>query len=132
METLWEDNFVEVVEKDGFKSLFAKKNYDIGDVICSVEGEEIDVPNRYSVHVGNNVHVNVKEPVMYINHDCLGNIILVNRTFVANRRIKKGDEIAFDYNTTENELAEPFTCFRCNQLVKGENYKSEYPCFNSN
>ncbi len=128
MEVTWENETVEVVEKDGFKALIAKRDYIKGEVVCLVEGEEISVPNRYSVQVGKNLHINVKEPVMYINHQCDGNIDLLNRTFVANRNINTGEEITFDYNKTEEILAEQFTCFRCGQIVKGKNFAAQYPC----
>lgn len=128
MEVTWENETVEVVEKDGFKALIAKRDYKKGEVVCFVEGEEISVPNRYSVQVGKNLHINVKEPVMYINHQCDGNIDLLNRSFVANKNINSGEEITFDYNKTEEILAEPFTCFRCGQIVKGKNFAAQYPC----
>lgn len=128
MLLIWENEMLEVVEKDGFKSLYAKKYYIEGEIISYVEGEEITQPNRYSVQVGENLHVNVKEPVMYINHNCDGNIFLKDRKFISNRVIKIGEEITFDYNRTELNLAEPFECFRCGQIVKGKQLLAQFPC----
>lgn len=128
MEVIWENDFVEVVQKEGFKSLIAGRNYQKGELVCLVEGEEISEPNRYSVQIEKKLHINVKEPIMYINHNCDGNIQLEGRSFIANRVIKTGEEITFDYNETENILAEPFTCFRCGQNVKGREFSDQYPC----
>lgn len=128
MITTWEDEKVEVKEKNGFKSLISKRYFLKGEQIFFVEGEEIKIPNRYSVQVSDSIHVNVKEPVMYINHKCDGNIQLIERAFYALKQIQVGEEITFNYNNTERVLAEEFKCFRCGQLVKGNKSKAEFPC----
>ena len=128
MITVWEDEKVEVKEENGIKSLISKRSFVKGEQICFVEGEEIKTPNRYSVQVSALIHVNVKEPVMYINHKCDGNIQLKERAFYALKQIRVGEEITFNYNDTERVLAEEFKCFRCGQLVKGNEFKAEFPC----
>ena len=128
MITVWEDEKVEVKEENGIKSLISKRSFVEGEQICFVEGEEIKTPNRYSVQVSALIHVNVKEPVMYINHKCDGNIHLKERAFYALKQIRVGEEITFNYNDTERVLAEEFKCFRCGQLVKGNESKAEFPC----
>lgn len=128
MITVWEDKKVEVKEENGIKSLISKRSFVKGEQICFVEGEEIKTPNRYSVQVSALIHVNVKEPVMYINHKCDGNIQLKERAFYALKQIRVGEEITFNYNDTERVLAEEFKCFRCGQLVKGNESKAEFPC----
>jgi len=128
MITVWEDEKVEVKEENGIKSLISKRSFVEGEQICFVEGEEIKTPNRYSVQVSALIHVNVKEPVMYINHKCDGNIQLKERAFYALKQIRVGEEITFNYNDTERVLAEEFKCFRCGQLVKGNESKAEFPC----
>lgn len=128
----WQNTKLKVVEKDGFKSLIAKQNIKKGDIVCFVEGETLHIPNRYSVQVGDNQHINVKAPAKFINHNCDGNIALVGMAFTAIKDIAAEDEITFDYNTTEDVLDEPFKCFRCGQLVKGKLFTNEYPCYNLN
>ena len=132
MITTWEDEKVEVKEKNGIKSLISKRYFLKGEQIFFVEGEEIKIPNRYSVQVSDSIHVNVKEPVMYINHKCDGNIQLIERAFYALKQIQVGEEITFNYNNTERVLAEEFKCFRCGQLVKGNKSKTEFPCLKFN
>ena len=130
MITVWEDEKLEVKEENGIKSLVSKRSFAKGEQICFVEGEEIKNPNRYSVQVSASIHVNVKEPVMYINHKCDGNIELKERAFYALKKIQVGEEITFNYNDTERVLAEEFKCFRCGQLVKGNESKADFPCLN--
>lgn len=117
-----------IQEVNGFKGLYATRQFKKGEVVCLVEGEEISDANRYSVQVSKNIHVNVKEPVMYINHNCSGNIELVGRKFIAIQEIKPYDEISFNYLITEDILAESFECSRCGQIVKGKNYIFDLPC----
>lgn len=132
MITIWKSDDFKVIEKENFKSLIAERKFEKGEVVCVVEGEIIEKPNRYSVQIGPNKHINVKEPIMYINHDCDGNITLENKKFIATKSIQKGEEINFDYNSNELELSEPFKCFKCGQIVKGKLFKNKYPCLNLN
>ena len=46
----------------------------------------------------------------YLNHSCRPNAAVQGRTLVASRSIARGDEITFDYETTEDAMAEPFCC----------------------
>lgn len=119
---------MEVREIDGIKGLFASTNFKKGEVVCHIKGNKIAAPTRTSVQVGINEHIDVKEPIMYINHRCEGNIELKNDTFVAVQDIAKGDEITFNYNETEDELAEPFICRDCGELVRGKRYIDELFC----
>lgn len=125
MEIVWENENFEVRIENGFHFLFSKCDFQVGEIVCPVEGEEIDKPNRYSVQVAENLHINVQEPVKYINHNCVGNIRLIGRNFIANEPINIGDEISFNYNSSEDELAEPFTCFRCGKKIKGRKFIEE-------
>ena len=125
MEVVWEDDNFIVSERKGFHALISKRDFLEGEEVCKVIGKEITQPNRFSVQVGQNLHINVKAPVKYINHDCTGNIELQGRKFVAIKPIFKGDEIAFNYNSSEDELAEPFTCNKCGKLIKGRKFSEE-------
>lgn len=124
----WENEFFEVKSINKVKGLFAKVDFSIGEQVCLIEGETISAPNRYSVQVSKTEHVNVKEPVMYINHNCDANLRLSGYVFIATKNIKIGDELVFNYLDSEDVLAEPFKCFRCHQNVKGKSFVEEFPC----
>lgn len=121
---------MEIRETKGMKGLFSTADFRVGDVVCKIEGEIIKKPTRTSLQVGINEHIDVKEPIMYINHSCNGNIGLKNDTFVAIDNIDCGDEITFNYNETELVLAEPFNCRDCGQLLKGKMFLDELECPN--
>jgi hypothetical protein len=94
-----------------------------GDEVLRVDGALVDRPSRTSVQVGEGEHVDVPPgvddarvrvefPWRYLNHSCDANARLVGRSLVALRAIAAGEEVTFDYRTTEWDMATPFTC-RC-------------------
>lgn len=92
-----------------------------GEVLLEIAGELSDRPSRYSIQLGKDTHI--EPPPMYqqdvssatyawqfLNHSCDPNAALEGTHLVAIKPIRAGDEITFDYNTTELEMASPFTC----------------------
>jgi hypothetical protein len=94
-----------------------------GEVLLEVEGVFVDRPDRYSLQVDANLHI-VPPPGVsreddaeryrwrYLNHSCRPNATFRGRLLVAVAPIGRGEEVTFDYNTTEVEIARPFEC-RC-------------------
>ena len=121
---------MEVKDVNGMKGLFALKSYQCGDVICLVTGNKIATPSRTSLQIGPNSHLDVKAPIMFINHSCNGNISFKNNTFVAIKGINCGDEITFNYLETEEILSNPFLCRDCGDLLKGNQFEIGKNCLN--
>ena len=121
---------MEIREINGMKGLFATKSYEIGDVICTIEGEQIPAATRTSLQIGDGIHIDVKAPIMFINHQCHANISLKSNTFVAITEISVGQEITFNYFETEDILSNPFICRDCGDLVKGKTFNSPKNCLN--
>lgn len=103
------------------RCLRAGTRFEKGDVILVLEGLLSDVPSRYSVQVGAELHVqpapgipedSVRAAWRYLNHSCRPNGAFRGPVLSAIEAIEPGDEITFDYNTTEGSMAEPFVC-RC-------------------
>jgi SET domain-containing protein len=73
-------------------------------------------PTRFSIQVGRDVHLDPisdrESPWGCLNHGCDPNVAIdvERRAIIARRGIVAGDQLRFDYNTTEWELAEPFVC----------------------
>ena len=106
---------------DGQHRLVATRDFDIGDHILVLEGEIAESPSRFSVQIGPGRHVEVPAEVQveqpldiyrwrFLNHSCEPNAKFDNRNLVAIREIKASEQITFDYNTTEYDLATPFEC----------------------
>jgi hypothetical protein len=92
-----------------------------GACILRLEGHPSALPTRYSVQVGWQEHVETWVPlveeasldscqVRYMNHSCQPNTRFADRQVIALRDIAAHEELTFDYNTTEWEMAEAFQC----------------------
>jgi hypothetical protein len=104
-----------------------------GTQLLQLTGLVVDQPNRLSVQVDEHLHV-APPPTMppnedperylwrFLNHSCEPNAYWTKRTLIALRDIAAWEEITFDYNCTELEIAEPFKygCGACEgNLIRG-------------
>ncbi len=111
-----------------------------GERLFYMEGSETPTPTRFSVQIGPGLHIdqeearNVDDRVAryfwrYMNHHCEPSTDITERDVVARRNIAAGEDVTFDYNTTEYDLAEPFACHcgspRCVGTVRGARHLTE-------
>ena len=88
--------------------LFATKQYNKGDTIFVLKGQETNYPTRESIYVGNNTHI-LDQMGQYINHSFEPTTQIVGYNVVALIDINENDEITFNYNENELTMAAPFT-----------------------
>lgn len=115
-------------------ALFATRAFARGERILLIEGRTQRSPTRYSIQLDTNVHIEadgdlaseemrVRHPWRFLNHACDPVARVSGDALYALRAIAAGDEITFDYTTTEAEMAEPFDCVcaspRCVGRVQG-------------
>lgn len=116
-------SWIGVARVRGEFRLVAQVPIEVGEVVFHMEGRIADRPSRYTVQVGAEEHLDPWEahdltwvldhrPYAFMNHSCAPNARIVDRDVVAHRRIERGDEVTFDYRTTERIMREPFLC-RC-------------------
>lgn len=114
---------VGVAQAMGEFSVLAAVPIQTGEVVFRIEGLQVEVPSRFSVQVDERFHIDLAHgaseaeiilhhPWRFMNHSCDPSARIVSREVLALRPILPGDEITFDYDTTEMEMAEPFDC-RC-------------------
>ena len=114
--------------KQGMRGLFANRTFDKGEIILLLKGNYFNKPTRTSIQVGRDKHVENYEGGL-INHHCnpSANIVVIPEVepalVVANKTIFKGEEITFDYETTEVDMAEPFKCNCHGNWIRGKNYR---------
>lgn len=89
------------------KGLYATEAYLPGDVILHLSGTLLLKPSRTSIHIGHDMHVEDKMG-QYINHSFEPNTRIVLNRVVAIKPIKPFEEITFNYNETEVDMAHPF------------------------
>jgi len=114
---------VVVTRVRGERGVVATEPIGVGEEVLAILGVVTDRPSRTSIQVGEREHVDIppdlpadrvgeRYPWQFLNHGCGPNAAVVGRSLVALRRIGRGDEITFDYNATEYDMASPFRC-RC-------------------
>ena len=107
--------------------LVALRPVAVGQLILRIDGELASLPSRHSVQIDTDVHVAPaaaaagQHPLdhgywRYLNHSCDPNATLRGRALLALRDIAANDDVTFDYNPTEWDMAEPFAC-HCGSAV---------------
>ncbi len=110
-----------VVRAGGEYRAVATEPIATGELIAKIEGVLSKQPSRYTIQIGENEHVDLPpdaslEQIMdrhtwrFLNHSCDPNAVIKGRTLVAARPIGPLEEVTFNYNTTEYEMAVPFKC----------------------
>lgn len=118
-----------VARREGIYRVIAIEPIPAGALILSVEGVFVDAPSRYSIQVGETLHVEPPRellpdldpdrcPWRFLNHSCAPNAALGAAlhpegnplTLIALRSIARWEEISFDYNSNEFDMAAPFAC----------------------
>lgn len=122
-----------LVTQDG-RHLIAIRPIAAGTTLFSLIGRETPTPTRYSVQVGPALHLDqdcardITDVVhrfywRYMDHHCEPTTVIRHREVIALRDIAQGDRVTFNYNTTEDDMAEPFRCHcgsaRCAGMVRG-------------
>ena len=119
----------------GYKGLYARKDIIAGSVIFDLKGRISRRGNKYSIQLSRDKHLDfplIRKPHdhldyawQYVNHSCEPNgyVNAAEYSFCALRNIGKGEEITFNYLTTEYELATPFLCecrsVKCLGFIRG-------------
>lgn len=132
---------VEIRDDEGFKGVFAAAEIPAHSLIINLKGAISTEVSRYSVQVGENEHLNLPDGMVtvidpgyfwkYLNHSCAPNgyINTAERTFRALRQIRTGEEVTFNYLTTEDDMAAPFQCdctaAQCFGLIRGRKHLTD-------
>ncbi|MEK6700639.1 MAG: SET domain-containing protein-lysine N-methyltransferase [Planctomycetota bacterium] len=112
---------VEVAQSKGMHRVVASEAIEPGEGILDVHGVFVDLPSRFSIQVDDELHVvpvldgvpthdSARYSWRFLNHSCVPNAAMVGLRLLALMPIQQWEEVTFDYNTTEFEIAEPFRC----------------------
>ena len=116
----------------------SRTNVAPGGLIADLAGVVVGKPDRYTIQLGKAEHLDAfgvvsaedlsaRFPWRFLNHACRPNSAVRGRRLVATTTIQAGEEVTFNYNTTEFDMAEPFAC-RCGApecrggMVRGYRY----------
>ncbi|MBW2713285.1 MAG: SET domain-containing protein [Deltaproteobacteria bacterium] len=108
---------VQAVDERRGSGLISQKKRAVGDVLASVEANSLimEAPDKHSVQLGFDRHLDTTDLCMaHLNHSCSPNTKITFEegvvTMHAIRDIAVGDELSFNYLTTEYDLECPFEC----------------------
>src|SRR4051794_10437090 len=110
-----------IAQREGANHAFALEAIAAGGEVLEIGGVMWGHPDRYSVQIGERLHLkppadlspdddDVRYRWRFLNHSCRPNAAVRGTLLVAIAPIAKGEEVTFDYNTTELEIASPFEC----------------------
>lgn len=113
----------EVRTHDGFAGVFAARSLVKGEEVFRLAGDVRRRPSKYSIQIGVDRHVeprnggngapaSMQESWRFLNHSCDPNLEVAFDTMrlVARRDVAVGEELSFNYLTTEWDMATPFEC----------------------
>jgi hypothetical protein len=113
---------VAVLPIHGQYGLVATDTVATGTTLFFMEGIITEVPSRYSVQIDRALHLDVpgshppegiddRYSWRFLNHSCEPNCVIRGRELIAVKTIEPDQEITFNYNTTEYDIAETFDCY---------------------
>ena len=104
-------NHLKTLKNNGYHMTVAARIFKTDEAIFLVDGAELDQPTVYTIQVGTDRH-RLTTYGMYVNHSCHPNSYfdVENLVFRALQMINVGEEITFNYCTTEYDMSRPFQC----------------------
>lgn len=121
-------NKIFLLQTEKGKGLFAGEEILAGEKILEFEKNFVDYPTNKTLRIGENTHQLSTDPEAFenfINHSCepTAQIDFKNLFLIASRTIDKGEEITYDYFTSDWEDEDVFDCrcgsSNCRLLVNG-------------
>ena len=115
-------NETDVMINDGVAGhgVFADQSFEAGDLILPIQGTLVSSPTRHTIQIDMDKHLalSLDDPAIKLNHHCNANACLLphQKALIARYAIPEGDEIFFNYLTSEFELAHPFDC-QCDAAI---------------
>jgi len=124
---------VEIHSNEKGSAVIALKDFKKGDVVLkSTPFQIVDAPEKYTIQKTATDHILLKQvEATNVNHSCNPNLYIVDNDegafdFVALRDISAGEELSWDYETTEMQLSNPFKCLcqseNCRGWIRGFAY----------
>jgi hypothetical protein len=104
---------VSLVEGPLGKALVAARDIHPGEAVLSLTGEVVEHPDRFTIQIGEGRHLRPEGHAWaYLNHACDPTcaVDVPRMAVVALRPIPGGEELTFNYLTTEWRMAAPFPC----------------------
>jgi hypothetical protein len=109
---------MEIKSNNDFNGLYATKKYIQYINIYKLVGEVVNKPTRTSIEIDDNQHIEDKYGI-YMNHSFNPNCKIQDGHIFSIKNINIGDELTFNYNDNETDMAYPFIDNITQQKVTG-------------
>ena len=94
-------------ERVNGEALFSLRTHKINDTVFVLYGEIEKNPTKYTIEISKTEHILDKWGI-YMNHSFNPTTQIVGRNVIAVCDINIGDELNFNYNVSETNMATPF------------------------
>ncbi|CAH1250172.1 Hypp8799 [Branchiostoma lanceolatum] len=98
------------------KCVVANTEIKAGTHLFTLYGDKLREPTPYTIQVASRAHIHPEGKLIFVNHSCSPNTrfqYTPSWDLYAVRDILPGEELTFDYTTTEWQMAQPFQCNCC-------------------
>lgn len=123
---------VKIDRSNGSFGVHALRSFEVGSIVLSglFLGDPHSHRHSHTIQTGPSQHRLMDLPARLLNHSCNANLgarkVSNAYDFIARRNIQAGEELTFDYETTEDELGHQFRCscgsLHCRKDIKGFHY----------
>ncbi len=118
-----------IIQHQYGKGLQSNRSFAAGEHVIELAGIWVQQPSTYTIQMGDSRHLEPSDHLWaLINHSCAPNLQVSceGMEMRALRHILAGEELFFDYLTTEWDMATPFACQcnsdQCKQTISGARY----------
>lgn len=98
---------IKYCERVGEQALFSLEKHLTGEIVFQLDGEIKNTPTKYTIEISKTEHI-IDKWGIYMNHSFDPSTKIIGRNVVARYDINIGDEINFNYNASETNMATPF------------------------
>jgi len=123
---------LKIVKVNGMNGVVTSIDVDTNNIVYEFRGREVPDPTRTSVQIGDK-HIE-DDIISYVNHSCTPSVRVEDMSYndwnmfgthalISTRVIVEGEEVTFDYNSTENNIVYPFECSCHGIMIRGKNYE---------
>src|ERR1700744_4614994 len=104
-----EESFLEIKESKFGKGLYAKRSIPPGTIVCQASGRILTFDETavlgekesHTLQIGLDKYIYCEPPFLYSNHSCNPNCgVTADLKLFTLRKIKKGEELFWDYSTS--------------------------------
>ncbi len=113
------NKFKSVLVKGKGRTLLANQNFKKGEVVLKLKGiiKKCSEATPDAVQIGDDKFIDSKHRYVedHINHSCSPTLMIdfASMDFIALGRIKKGEELTYNYNSSEYDLVKDNLDFNC-------------------